>query len=241
MFKLACIEFLSCLWCFRHWLCNTKQETMLLRSLDPHEDAGRGGGLSQEYVLRIPSVSSKATNWGGLSESPYKRVVPCRCRTGTLKNPAKCLWRWEPDRRYNFFFSPSAHLCRHIYDWNIVNCDVKQPFTHSLTYGLIFSSLHTTEYCDMIMNGTRLRITLGFFVISPLLNFKVLSPNGWSLIMRLDVIKSMKCSSWPASNFSLACGVFDTGSSIPTKTLLLQYQPRHCFFAALTPVRTQGV
>ena len=31
--------------------------------------------------------------------------------TGTLKNPAKCLWRWEPDRRSNFFFSPPAHLC----------------------------------------------------------------------------------------------------------------------------------
>ena len=31
--------------------------------------------------------------------------------TGTLKNPAKCLWRCEPDRRSNFFFSPPAHLC----------------------------------------------------------------------------------------------------------------------------------
>ena len=30
--------------------------------------------------------------------------------TGTLKNPTKCLWRWEPDRRSNFF-SPPAHLC----------------------------------------------------------------------------------------------------------------------------------
>ena len=44
-----------------------------------------------------------------------KRVVPCRCWTGTLKNPAKCLWRWEPDRRYNFFFSPPADLSRHIW------------------------------------------------------------------------------------------------------------------------------
>ena len=33
---------------------------------------------------------------------------------GTLRNYAKGLWRWEPDRRYNFF-SPPAHLCRHIY------------------------------------------------------------------------------------------------------------------------------
>ena len=32
-------------------------------------------------------------------------------RTGTLKNPTKCLWRWEPDRRSNFFFNPPAHLC----------------------------------------------------------------------------------------------------------------------------------
>ena len=31
-------------------------------------------------------------------------------RTGTLKNPTKCLWRWEPDRRSNFFSLP-AHLC----------------------------------------------------------------------------------------------------------------------------------
>ena len=52
-----------------------------------------------------------------------KRMVPCRCRTGTLKKPAKCLWRWEPDRRSNFF-SPPAHLCRHIYNWNIVRCVV---------------------------------------------------------------------------------------------------------------------
>ena len=34
--------------------------------------------------------------------------------TGTLKNPTKCLWRWERDRRYNFFFGPPTHLCRHI-------------------------------------------------------------------------------------------------------------------------------
>ena len=31
--------------------------------------------------------------------------------TGTLKNPTKWLWRWEPDRRFNFFFIPPAHRC----------------------------------------------------------------------------------------------------------------------------------
>ena len=30
--------------------------------------------------------------------------------TGTLKNPRKCLCRWEPDRWSNFFI-PLAHLC----------------------------------------------------------------------------------------------------------------------------------
>ena len=31
--------------------------------------------------------------------------------TVTLKNRTKCPWRWEPDRRSSFFFSPPAHLC----------------------------------------------------------------------------------------------------------------------------------
>ena len=69
-----------------------------------------GGGLSREYVIRIPSVSEKATKRAVSRNHRIKRLVPCRCRTGTLKNPAKCLWRWEPDRRHNFF-SLSAYLC----------------------------------------------------------------------------------------------------------------------------------
>ena len=47
-----------------------------------------------------------------MSESPYKKGWSrVGARTGTLKNPTKCLWRWEPDRRSNFFFNPPAHLC----------------------------------------------------------------------------------------------------------------------------------
>ena len=34
-----------------------------------------------------------------------------RCWTGTLKNPAKCLWRWEPDRRSTLFLGTLARLC----------------------------------------------------------------------------------------------------------------------------------
>ena len=37
----------------------------------------------------------------------------------------------KPDRRSILIFSPPAHLYRHIYYWNIVACDVKQPISQS--------------------------------------------------------------------------------------------------------------
>ena len=75
-------------------------------------------------VENVCSVSP-ATKWGGVSESPYKKGGSrVGAWTGKLENPTKCLWRWGPDRRSNFF-SPPAHLCRPMYDWIIVDCDVK--------------------------------------------------------------------------------------------------------------------
>ena len=77
------------------------------------------GGHILDLSPRVPTGRAVCRN------RRIKRVFPCRCRTGTLKNPTKCLWRLETDRSYNFFFSPPAHLCHKIYDWNIVACDVK--------------------------------------------------------------------------------------------------------------------
>ena len=82
------------------------------------------GGVKSRMCPPYPQRDRKRRLNGAMCRNHrIKRVVPCRCRTGTLKNPAKCLWRWEPDRRYNFFFNPPAHLCRHIYmyNWNIVD------------------------------------------------------------------------------------------------------------------------
>ena len=45
------------------------------------------GGLSREYVLRIPSVSKKATKWGGVSESLYKKGGPVSVWDGHVKEP----------------------------------------------------------------------------------------------------------------------------------------------------------
>ena len=50
------------------------------------------------------------------------------------KNHTKCLWHWEPDRRYNFFFSPPAHLCAVTHNWNIIACDVKHQYKTRQVY-----------------------------------------------------------------------------------------------------------
>ena len=88
--------------------------------------------LTSLYIYLITQTKSPMRAWGVKSRMcpPYpqrdrkrrlngavcrnhriKRVVRVGARTGTLKNPTKCLWRWEPDRWSNFFFSPPAHLC----------------------------------------------------------------------------------------------------------------------------------
>ena len=42
-----------------------------------------------------------------------KRVVPCRCLDGHVKEPHEMSMAWEPGRRFNFFFSLPAqlHVC----------------------------------------------------------------------------------------------------------------------------------
>ena len=64
------------------------------------------GGLSRECAPPYPQRDRKRRLNGAVCRN--HRVG---ARTGTLKNPTKYLWRWEPDRRSNFFFNPPAHLC----------------------------------------------------------------------------------------------------------------------------------
>ena len=83
--------------------------TFYFHSKIPREGPGVKSRMCPPYPQR--DRKRRLLKWGGVSESPYKkgwsRVV---AETGTLKNPTKCLWRWEPDRRSNFF-NPPAHLC----------------------------------------------------------------------------------------------------------------------------------
>ena len=107
-----------------------------------HSDPWPVTVTSLQISFWTKSISPACRNWGGLSESPIERVVPCKCRTGTLKNPAKCLWRWESDHRYNFFFSPPPHLCHHIYDWKTVACDVNHQSTKLISWPWYRTWLH---------------------------------------------------------------------------------------------------
>ena len=67
--------------------------------------------LKAENVSPAPLACRKRRLNGAVSLNyRIKRAVPCRCLdAGTLKNPTKFLWRWDPDRRSNFFISPPVH------------------------------------------------------------------------------------------------------------------------------------
>ena len=70
---------------------------------------------------------------GRFLELTVKRVA----RIGAWReNPTKCLWRWEPDRRFNFFFNPPVHLCVVTYITEISLHVTLSNQSHSLTHSL---------------------------------------------------------------------------------------------------------
>ena len=85
------------------------------------------GGLSRECAPPYPQRDRKRRLNGAVCRNHrIKGWSRVGARTGTLKNPTKCLWRWEPTVGQLLLQSACTSMCRHIYDWNIVNCDVKQ-------------------------------------------------------------------------------------------------------------------
>ena len=60
-----------------------------------------------------------------VSRNNCKRSSRIGTWPGTLKNPTKCLWRGSP------IICPTSsvrlYMCRHMYNWNIVECGVEQP------------------------------------------------------------------------------------------------------------------
>ena len=62
-----------------------------------------------------------------------KRLAPCRCLDGHVKEPYEMSMAWEPDRRSNFFFNPPAHLCAVTYITEISFHVTLNNQSHSLT------------------------------------------------------------------------------------------------------------
>ena len=83
-----------------------------------------------------------------------KKGGPCRCRMGMFKNPTKCLWRWEPNCRYNFYFSLPAHLCRQIYNmWRKAPIHSLTPTSHSAQWRvmIIIQGDETLSHCKELI------------------------------------------------------------------------------------------
>ena len=77
---------------------------------------------------------------------------------GRLKNPAKCLWRWEPDRRYNnFFFSPPAHRCAVTYMTEIpLIVTLNNQFTYVYLHGRTDAQTSGTKDSPHRISGEQL-------------------------------------------------------------------------------------
>ena len=62
-------------------------------------------------------MSLKATKWAVSRNNRIKRLTPCRCLDGHVKEPYEMSMTLDNDRRSNFFFSQPAHLCAVTYTW----------------------------------------------------------------------------------------------------------------------------
>ena len=68
-------------------------------------------GVKSRMCPPYPQRDRKRRLIGAVCRNRIKRVVPCRCLDGHVKEPYEMSMAWEPDRRSNVFFSPPAHLC----------------------------------------------------------------------------------------------------------------------------------
>ena len=55
------------------------------------------------------SVLKRRLNWAVSWNNRIKSGATCQCLDWQVKDPYECLWRWESNRRSNFF-NPPAHL-----------------------------------------------------------------------------------------------------------------------------------
>ena len=94
---------------------------------------GELGGYVKNVSSVAPACCKRCLNGAVSQNNGIKRVAPCWFLDGHVKNLTKCLWRWEPDHRSNFFVSPPSHLCAVKYMTEISLHVMLSNQSHSLT------------------------------------------------------------------------------------------------------------
>ena len=87
-----------------------------------------GPGVKSRMCPPYPQRDRKRRlNRAACRNHRIKRVVPCRCLDGHVKEPYEMSMSLGARPLVQLLLqSACTSMCRHIYDWNIVNCDVKQ-------------------------------------------------------------------------------------------------------------------
>ena len=119
---------------------------------------------------------------------------------------------WGGGNTYNWTLYVHSKICLNTtLLWNI--------YIMNLPRGWTFSSEQRAVYWDITDDGARLLITVGILITSPDSSFMFFSPNGWSFTISLDVIKSMKWSTWSLEYFSRVSFSHETGSPTPWRLI----------------------
>ena len=86
------------------------------------------GGFKSRMCPQYPQLDRKRRLNGAVCRNHrIKRVVPCRCLDGHVKEPYEMSMASGARPQDKLLLqSACTSMGRHIYDWNIVNCDVKQ-------------------------------------------------------------------------------------------------------------------
>ena len=160
-----------------------------------------------------------------------------------------------PRQLLNFFFSPPVHLCRHIYNWNTVSCDVnKKIHTYTpITKNWLYSSMPPLKlaikllYSQRIGNMVVFQLKTGYIAVYPLDNwlYSSLSPrqllhiNGSpiteNLLLKTDYIVVYPPENWLPLCSSLSPIHLLNGSPISENWLYSSISPLNWLYSYLFP------
>ena len=148
-------------------------------------------GSGVKSIMCMSTISSafckKRLNGAVSRNNPIKRMAPCQCLDGHVKEPYKISMALGARPKVQLLLqSACTSMCRHIYDWNIVDCDVKQPLH-------LTSPLNCFWFPSVLLS--RLFFVCSYVVMSVLAMF-VMPPSKTEVYIALHMSVSMSiCTS----------------------------------------------